>query len=264
MKVVLFLIFLLLSVTTVFSQGEGEEYFADISVRITESGLVSISGSTNHPTLLVEKSEQLTSKQKGSWILNISTSEVFSDFVYELNLPKGAEINYIDSSGPFRIKADTSDIVVVGTGKNKPLKIIVQYRLSSAEEEKSVGFIWFLVVFAFLFLIILVSYGLLRKRKRGIKNKEWCPAENSPKIDLPKDRVAFDYNPAFFSERQNQILKLLLEADKPLTQKELEEKTGLPKASLSRNIKGLLRKGIVIKEKRGLTNVVMVNKSYKK
>ena len=82
------------------------DYYADISINVDESGFVTIEGSTDHAHLLAEDTQIYTSKKQSYWLLNITKQETFSDFIYSLNLPSSASINYIKSSGSFRIETN--------------------------------------------------------------------------------------------------------------------------------------------------------------
>ena len=73
-------------------------YYADIDIQVDNVGIVTITGKTNHPELLVQNSALYTYKKQSYWLLNITYREVFSDFLYTVTLPQGSIINYIKSS----------------------------------------------------------------------------------------------------------------------------------------------------------------------
>jgi len=94
------LILILLFLPIVYAQ----DYYADIEINVDDAGFVTINGQTNHPNLLIENSPIYTSKKQDYWLLNITLNEEFSEYVYSVDLPTSASINYIKSSGFFRIE----------------------------------------------------------------------------------------------------------------------------------------------------------------
>jgi uncharacterized membrane protein len=60
-------------------------------------------------------------------------------------------------------------------------------------------------------------------------------------------------------ERQQEIIKILQEKKTPITQKELEKKMDIPKSSISRNLKTLEIKGIIVREKIAQTKYIKLN-----
>ena len=51
-------------------------------------------------------------------------------------------------------------------------------------------------------------------------------------------------------------MELLIEKNKPVTQAEIQKTLKLPKASTSRNINSLELKGLIKKQKAGMTNLI--------
>jgi uncharacterized membrane protein len=74
--------------------------------------------------------------------------------------------------------------------------------------------------------------------ERVKSKKENSDFENYEKIKIIKKTLA---------ESQEKIVDLLIDAKGELIQKQLQHRSGLPKATLSRNIDVLLKKGIIIK-----------------
>ena len=224
----LLLLLLLIPVASAIS------YYADISISVDTAGFVTVEGQTNHPTLLIKDSQIYTSKKDSYWLLNITIKEFFSDYVYEVNLPKEASINYIKSSGSFRIENNNGAIVINGYGEDKPLSILVQYQLvKNVTPDNKVAVIVVLVLAAAAVILFLFN-----KYKRIPKRKE-------TKVSMHG-----------LTARQNQIVKLILEQKKPITQMQIEKTLKLPKASVSRNIHSLELKGIIEKEKVGMSNMI--------
>lgn len=203
-------------------------YYADVVIDVHENGLVEIKGDSNHQILKNGIYDNLTTKQKGYWILNISTKEKFSEYIYELNLPKNSQINYLGVFGIDKFE-DINGLKISGNVRNKPFAIVVQYKHRIIKT----SYLPFLSS-AVLFIIFTVSVYFYKKNK------------------IPKKT----YHKENFSEREFLIIQLLLKNNSCLTQAELEKKTTLPKASLSRNIESLLRKKIIEKNKSGMTNKI--------
>ncbi|MBN1377291.1 winged helix-turn-helix transcriptional regulator [Candidatus Woesearchaeota archaeon] len=88
-------------------------------------------------------------------------------------------------------------------------------------------------------IIILISTGIwFFIKQRGKK----------PKVNIEA-----------LSKRQKQIY-MIVRKHKRITQSNLQDKLNLPKSSLSRNIDSMVRKGIIEKKKRGMTNLIMLKK----
>ena len=114
----------LLFIVIIFSQtGLAQEYYADVDIVVDESGFVTISGLTNHPDLSVQNSQMYTSKKQSYWLLNITTEEVFSSFVYTVRMPDGATINYIKNPDSF--KEESGNIVITGSGEDEPFSVVM-------------------------------------------------------------------------------------------------------------------------------------------
>jgi uncharacterized membrane protein len=226
-KILLFILISLFSIYFVHAS-----YYGNVFVEVYENGLVEITGESNHPYLKEGIYDNLTTKQKGYWTLNISTKERFSKYTYELNLPKNSQINYL---GVYAIDTfeDDNGFKISGTVENKPFSIIVQYRIKLIAEK--VSFLPVFLIFLIIFAVAIIVFYFLRKKQK-------------------KSEKSYDKND--FSEREFLIISILHKNKGAMTQAELEKKTNLPKASLSRNIASLERKNIIEKNKTGMTNKI--------
>ncbi|MEM0493214.1 MAG: MarR family transcriptional regulator [Candidatus Thermoplasmatota archaeon] len=219
-----------------------ESYYAEIDINVDTSGFVTIDGYTNHPYLLVKDSQNYTSKNKSYWILHISTDEIFSAFIYTIRLPKGAVIHSIDSSGMTRITNNEGFLIVKGYSEDSKLYIMIKYEIEK-ETVIGSGYEWFLlgaIIVATLSLVILYLY------KRNPSTRE--TSENT------------DINLKDLNKRQREIINILTEIGTPLTQTEIEKRLNIPKASVSRNIRTLERKGLIVKEQKGMSNLISLKK----
>jgi uncharacterized membrane protein len=62
------------------------------------------------------------------------------------------------------------------------------------------------------------------------------------------------------NHRQKQIMQILHQSERPLTQSDIQRELQIPKASVSRNIRGLERKGLIEKEQIGMSNLIRLKK----
>jgi uncharacterized membrane protein len=59
------------------------------------------------------------------------------------------------------------------------------------------------------------------------------------------------------TERQKEIVNLVSK-NKRITQKGLQDKLNMPKSSLSRNVESLVKKRILKKEQKGMSNLITI------
>lgn len=219
-------------------------YYADITISVDSSGFVTIEGLTDCSGLLVKNTQNYTSKQQNLWLLNITKREMFSEFVFALNLPKGSSINYVKSSGSIHIEENQGSLIVRGFGENDSLSIVVQYQIEKNDESLLQGnFIYFILIPAIIIVIILILFLLLKeKRTKGTPTRK---REGKSPVEWKG-----------LNHRQKQIMQLLSETTMPLTQTDIQKELQIPKASVSRNVHGLERKGLIEKEQIGMSNLI--------
>ena len=213
------------------------DYYADIEIDISPTGLVSARGITNHPKLNITETNSYTSKKGVLWTLNISIEEEFSDYVYSVNFPKSSVISYLKTPSSMRIVDENGKLSVKATGKNEKFYILAQYRI---EKNNSFNFptISNVVIYSSLIIISLIITGwIISKSKK-------------PAILKPH------YNPEFLTERQKVIVDFVMKNNNSVTQAIIEKELKIPKSSLSRNIDFLVRKGVLKKESTGMTNII--------
>lgn len=211
-------------------------YYADINIAIDNSGFVTIEGNTNHPTLLAKDSSAFTSKKQDYWTFNLTKNNNFSEFIYSVKLPESSSINYLYSTGTIGIENQETNLIVKGYGEDKTLSIIIQYQTEKTEDTAIIISIILIILFILSLAVSIFFY--LKKPKKEKKQKK-------KKLDLSS-----------LTERQKKIIKLLAEKNKPITQAEIQKQLKLPKASASRNINSLELKGLIKKEKAGITNLI--------
>ena len=212
------------------SSAYAQEYYADVIIYVDNTGLTTITGETNHPLLSVENSHDFTSKDGKYWIVNVSTDDYFSNFIYELKLPKNAAVNYMNLPDIARLEDSPSGLSIIGTGENKKFSIVVQY---SIKDYVYANYWWLYVII--VFVILGSGYYFLKKKKK------------KPKPKLPAMTL-----------RQKQIYEIILKNKKPMTQTQIQFELKLPKSSISRNIETMVKKGVLKKEQMGMSNLVSI------
>lgn len=227
---------------------QAAEYYADLTIRVDPSGFVTIEGVTNYPNLTIQNTEQYTSKQQSRWLLNITKTETFSEFIYDLLLPKGSSINYIKTSGSIRIEENLGGLLIKGFGENESLSILIQYQTEKQDESfLQENMIYIILLTAILLVSILIIY-LYSKEKKTTESAPVAEA-SAPQMNLKGLNI-----------RQQQILHLLQEKNVPMTQTDIQKELHIPKASVSRNVHGLERKGLIEKEQIGMSNLIRLKK----
>ncbi|KYK20098.1 hypothetical protein AYK24_04235 [Thermoplasmatales archaeon SG8-52-4] len=241
----IFCIFIFLSCIIIYIPSlSAENFYADISIDVDSSGFVTIDGITNHPDLLIKNSEFYTTKKQSYWLFNITLDDIFSDFIYVLTLPKSSSINYIKSSGFISIENNEGNLLVKGFGENESFSIIIQYQTEKITEENIIKFDIILtgLIFGIIILITILIFLILKEKSRDDRSK-------------PKG-----YEFKGLNNRQREIMNLLIEKNTPMTQTEIQKELKIPKAAISRNIRGLEIKGLIEKEQIGMSNLIRLKK----
>ena len=249
-KKIIFLVLVFFIFQILFIQNNiAENYYADIEIDVDDSGIIDIKGISNHPDLLVENTEGYTYKKQSYWLLNINKNEIFSDYIYNLYLPEGSRINYINASGFNGIEESNGRIIVTGSGKNDRLSITIQYQINNDYNGLSSDNI---VIWIFLFLIIILTillfYFIYEDKYKEKKNSK---EENFTNLG---------YNLKGLSSRQKKIIELLVDKKRPLTQTDIQKELNIPKAAVSRNVHALEIKGLIEIEKNGMSNLIRLKK----
>lgn len=223
------------------------EYYADVTIEITEAGFVTIEGNTNYPKLLLQDTQNYTSKTQSEWVLNISFDEIFSEYIFKVLLPKSSSIYNINSSGTIWIQEETNRLVINGFGENESIYLNIQYQLTKTltTGESPIYFDPINIILSISIIIIIIII-ILTFYKTNYKKKT---------INiLEEDKITG------LTERQQQIMKLLGESKNPLTQTTIQKELRIPKPAVSRNIHTLERKGLIEIEKVGVSHFIHVKK----
>ncbi|MGV8161886.1 MAG: helix-turn-helix transcriptional regulator [Candidatus Nanoarchaeia archaeon] len=295
-----YIVLVLLGVTLLGSAGESAqaaEYYADLELAVNEDGSVEIKGITNDQSFSSGIHDEFTSKRGVYWLLNLSSNKNYSDYILSITLPEGAEFNYLKTEGRSRVSYDKG-IRIIASGSSN-LNIVVQYQVKDKHEPTFI--FWFIMTIAGIGIMGFFSWKKFFKRSktvtmnveeknrfekavkkevREVKNKAWHKARNKVKkvvkkkaekeseIDVKKEAGNEVKNEKVavlkqtLNDNQVKVLELLIDAKGELTQKQLQHRSGLPKATLSRNIELLSKKNILIKQSRGLTNMIILSKEF--
>ncbi len=205
------------------SVGLSSNYYADIDIVVDNNGELSISGLTNYNFSSIENRLY---KNGPYWVLNLTTEEQFSTYVYDLSLPKGAVINYLSTTKLSSIGEENGHIVISAVGDDEPFKLVVQYRLEDRYED------WIIYLGTIVIVVVIVWLNLKKPSKKKI-----------------------DYS--ILTEREKKIVKLIEKKGK-VRQYELYSELNLPKSSISRNVKSLVKKGVIKKVRYGMSNILML------
>ncbi|MDD2679088.1 MAG: MarR family transcriptional regulator [Candidatus Nanoarchaeia archaeon] len=214
---------LLFFIPLAFSQN----YYADIVIN-AEGSELSITGITNHPELISNYSKFLA-YNNGYYLLNISLSDNFSNYVYEIILPKDVTINYIKTP-KFISMAYGQNLIIKGLGSNEEFKAVIQYKLAPQN-----NLTHYLIALMVIVAGVIFYFKFFKKKKKtGI-------------------------NYSALTDRQAKIMKMIMNKGE-VEQKYLENFLGMPKAAVSRNVNSLIRKGLIKKEKKGVSNLLILAK----
>ena len=153
----------------------GQNYYADIQIYVENDGSTSILGNTDFPLFKNSTNVQsFTSKDANIWTLNISTTERFENFVFELNLPENANVNYIKTTPNFRIETENDRIKIIGIGEDKPFTLLVQYKIDHVNKlfsEKNILFGLIILFIISLLIVIFVGFRIVKKLKLNLRDE---------------------------------------------------------------------------------------------
>jgi uncharacterized membrane protein len=210
-----------------------QEYYADVTVDVDASGHAALASRTNHPLLSQGGSNTFTSKRGNIWLFNLTLpgEDIFSDYVYAVNLPPGASVNYVKASGQFRIATSGGRISVRGSGEDEDVSVVIQYRLAEEKTDFSPY-----ILGAVILVFATVAYLVLRRRRLQAAPKQG--------------------DDAVLTDRQREIMRIVREAGQPVNQAAVCERLGLPKSSVSRNVDTLAGLGLLRKTRNGMSTML--------
>lgn len=227
-QILLIIVFVLFTSTFSFAQN-----YADIAIDITSEGFVTITGDTNIDSLLVEESQIYTSKNGKYWLLNITLNQTFENLIYQVTLPSNSQITYMKTVGTIRID---ENLHLVGTAKQKPLELLIQYTIVP----KKYSYSWILILLIPFFAGIYLFVFKKKLKNLGLKIK----ASDTSHLPL----------------RQQEIMTILMKHNGEMYQSKLEKEVTMPKSSLSRNLHSLQRSEYIEIKPSGMSNHIRIKK----
>lgn len=206
----------------IYINGEGKaSFYVETDTDISIDGL-EFSGNE-----LRGNTDLLTFKDKDVWGFNLDLAE-YETILLDIHLPKNVD-KVFSTSGVDNL-FDIEEKIVSLIDNNKKLNFEVRY---STKDDFSYGFLFWIFGFSIaIFLLIFYFY-----KKGSVKRK--------------LSRVF-----PFINNNEKNIINLLI--NQHLRQKEVREKLGIPKASFTRYILNLEKKGIILREGEGKNKILKV------
>jgi len=224
-----------------------QEYYANIEFEIQNQGTTIISGPTNYPELNSKTTQELTSKNGKTWTFLIDTNEIFSEYSYKIILPENTQIQKIETTSTYFLETQNGAIVIEGYGENINLNLKILYTLTQTNSE-----IQLIPILGGVLILIIIGFILFTQ----LKKQKNIPLAEGKKNSMLENTFDVDT----LSERQLDIVKQLEKKGGKTTQAEIQKILNLPKASLFRNISTLEKKGIIKKERKGMTMLLTLQK----
>ena len=245
-KIILLLILIYLCVGV-----NAQEFYANLNFEVQNEGNTIISGTTNSLELTPRTTQELTLKNGKTWTLFIDTNEIFSEYTYRIILPQNAQIQKIQTNSTYFLSTQNSQITIEGFGENIDLNIKINYTLTPKASQPD---LIFLLLGAIILIVIgTVGFVIFKKAQSNTKTNK--------KEETKEIQNTFDENA--LTQRQLAIVEQLEKKNGQNTQAEIQKILQLPKASLFRNISTLEKKGIVKKERKGMTMLLTLEKKRK-
>jgi uncharacterized membrane protein len=227
-----------------------QEFYGNLTFEVQNEGNTIISGTTNSVELSPRTTQELTFKYGKTWTLFIDTNEIFSEYSYKIILPLNSQIQKIQTNSTYFLGTQNSNMIIEGFGENINLNLEINYTINQPETEMQLN-----TILLGALIIIIITLGLFLL----LKNYKVKPKENKKEEKL--NELIFDEN--ILTQRQLDIVKQLEKKGGQTTQVEIQKTLQLPKASLFRNILTLEKKGIVKKERKGMTMLLTLQKKRK-
>jgi uncharacterized membrane protein len=232
-----------LAVCLLASFAAAQTYYADVTLDVSPTGAVGVSGIANHPMLQSRKTDAITSKRGSYWLFNLTlpANDTFSDYVFDVRLPDGAAVNYVKAGGQFRIATEDGRIAVRGLGKDQGMWVVIQYQIgenatTQPKIEESPDYPAYAA--ATLALGALAAYLVMRRRRTA------------------EEAEVLSYDPDMLTDRQKDIMGAIKDAGRPVNQSVICERLKLPKSSVSRNVDSLERMNLITKTRTGMSTML--------
>ena len=187
--------------------------------------------------------QYLTAKQGANWIFNLNSSQLYDRHYVRISLPVTAKL--LSYSGTPVISSDQGSLVLEFSGKG-PLDVNLVYTLEDIPVQVNWMNVIFIIVFILLIVAVIILFLRTKKRKKEVLVKRVIKKKESKLASIR----------GILNQRENLIIDILIKEGRRSTQGKLQKLSEIPKASFSRHLSNLAKKGIVIKEGSGKLNVV--------
>jgi len=244
-KIKLFLIINLIFMIFLINFVDGS--FIDASFEIDKSGNVEINGesdiSLNFDGIVMNRSkisgttQELTDKIKDIWKFSLSLDTDKTNI--KISLPKDSNIFNIETKNEFSISSEL-DKIILEVKDNKPVNLVFYYSVDLTSSRINTSD--FLI---YLFISVIIINGIvIYYLYYQLKNQK-----NAANIKKPKkvDKLKILYNT--LNEKEKKVIEAVKSGAN--YQAKIMEKTEIPKASLSRYINNLIKKGFLIRKGEG-------------
>ena len=238
----------LLTLTLLCLNASAQEYYANVTFEVQNEGSTLISGTTNYSYFTPRDTQELTFKNGKLWTFAIDTNDLFSEYSYKIILPKNAQIQKIETNSTYFLGTQNESIIVEGYGEKIDFNLKINYTIVQKDTENQL----IPIVIGGLILIIIIFFGITQFKK-----------QKSVTTTRKKEEVTQTFDKDTLSERQLAIVEQIEKNGGKNTQSEIQKTLKLPKASLFRNISTLEKKGIVKKERKGMTMLLTLQKKRK-
>lgn len=244
-------IIILLSLIWLCVLVNSQEFYANLNFEVQNEGNTIISGTTNSLELSPKTTQELTFKNGKTWTLFIDTNETFSEYSYKIILPLNSQIQKIQTNSTYFLSTQNSQITIEGFGENIDFNIKITYTITPTISQPEL----IILILIIIILIVIIASGAI------IFKKYQNPININQKEEQKEIQNTFDEN--VLTPRQLAIVEQLENKKCNCTQAEIQKILQLPKASLFRNILTLEKKGIIKKERKGMTMLLTLQKKRK-
>lgn len=234
-----------------------------MDIYMSESGRCFVYGETSEnisiPGVLVDggsiigRTDWLTSKSESVWSFNLSIPQTLGDVLISVFLPENISVGDIDTNLETLFSVDEG-LVISFSGESMASEIFFEYTLGEIlsepdnvpdtpdnippESETTSPYFLFIAIA----LIALAALWILRKRPDGSRLDTVRPTLN---------------------DRERMVLDRIIELGGEVKQKVLEKGCNIPKASLSRTLFHMERKGLIKRHKIGINKRIVLGDEYK-
>ncbi len=177
------------------------------------------------------QSSNYTTKIGDNWYFDLNEMQEYQNVNIAVYVPQNAVLKSVETNLAYTIGYDSA-IVLQFSGKNVTPRIEVRYVIETTPAHDYSFIILLGAVIIILCAAIAVTYFKTRKEK---------------------DKVL-----SVLNERERQVIITLRELKGKAKQSKLRRVTGLPKSTLSRTIKNLEKKGLIVRDGEGSLAKIML------